>query len=245
MFRFWLENRSGIRMFFDAANDTGAGGSQNGSGAGADDKKQPPSTDSSATPSGTDPAPDKGSDNQVIMDKDSFNERITQAKTNAVADLLQSLGLSKVDELKTVIDAHKEAENAKKTDAERLQSQINDLEAKRVAAEEKANAAEAALRETKLEGALRDAAKNAHHPDDVILWARGKNRLTELLDDKGEINQDAMNTLIEDCQKERPAWFASVNPGSPSNSDAKPPKSDPKQATERKKEFRSAINSWS
>lgn len=87
-----------------------------------------PPTAPQATALGVNPA-------QVQMPSDVLAARLDEERRKGAAALLKDLGVENIDAIKAVIAAAKQAEDAKKTEAEKLLGRISELEpaAKRVA----------------------------------------------------------------------------------------------------------------
>lgn len=137
------------------AADSGAGGG-GGGGSGAGDDEDPESDDQDA--GGT-------SEKGKTLTQAEANKLIGQARAKggqtAVNKLLTALGVTTEDELKTLITTAREAAKSGKTDAEKLQADLDALkktaEADKAAAEKKA----AATTERLLRAAIKDAALKA------------------------------------------------------------------------------------
>lgn len=74
---------------------------------------------------------------------DALTKRLGQAKATGQTELLQSLGVSTVDELKAALAVKREAEEAKRSDAEKLENARKEIDTlkSQVAEQEKSNAA--------------------------------------------------------------------------------------------------------
>lgn len=195
------------------------------------------------TPTPAPATPPEKTFTQAELDAIAGNAR-KEARDKAVSDLLKELGFEKPEDLKTLVtDVRKQQEN-EKTELEKLQSK---LEAAEKLAQEKAAALEQAQQQRLIDRrnhavlAAARAAK-ATHPDDVLGWVERygtehKVGIESALKEDGTIDDKAVNAMIEAAKKQRPNYFTSTVPGSPSNRDGLPPSNDPSKALGDRKLF--------
>lgn len=81
-------------------------------------------------------------------------ERATRASESAVSKLLKELGFEKPDELKAAVKAHKDAEDAKKSELEKLQGAVTKAGEKQAQAEVKAAELEELLQGERMRNAI-------------------------------------------------------------------------------------------
>lgn len=169
-------------------------------------------------------------------------ERAVRAKNAGVEELLKTLGLSSAEELKTLVDSEKQRRDAESSELEKAQQKLAAAEKRAKEAEDKALAAEEQrrldLRNAAIVAAARDA--RATHPDDVLVWAthfgaQHKADVKEALNDDGSVNEKHVKAIVEAAKKERPHFFGSTAPGSPSNRNGQPPSHNPAEVLKDKK----------
>lgn len=136
---------------------------------------------------------------------DALKARLDQAKATGQTELLKGLGVASVDELKAAIEAKRVAEEAKRSDAEKLALRDKELEQLRqqVATQEQVNAQ------------LWDAQAAALTPAQV-------KAVTDLAGDNPSARLRALNTLL-------PTW-ATAQPASPAAPAAAAPVPQPAPA---------------
>lgn len=156
-------------------------------------------------------------------------ERLDRAKNSAVSELLKTLGFEKAEDLKTLVDQAKQAQEASKTELEKAQTAATKAKADLEAAQQQNKDLEAARLADKLDSAITEAAKgseeygtktlHAYNAKDVIGWARNESGedLTKLLSSDGVVDGKAVGELVKKAHKARPHYFQTAGPGSPSN----------------------------
>lgn len=194
------------------------------------------------------PIPDKGSEaiedsNIVKMPKADFNDRIRQNAANTEKKLFETVGVSGLDELKTLIETAKtlsdekqQSELAKLGELDRLKKE-HDAAYKTLSQErdtlktalETANQAlekvQGEQRRGTVEKAILAKAANAQDKDDVVMWIGAKqgDLLTLYDGEASKVNEKAIEDLVKECEKAKPSWFKSTQPSIPSNAGARPP----------------------
>jgi hypothetical protein len=156
-----------------------------------------------------------------------------EASAAALSALAKELDFDSVDAMKA---AAKEAQDLKKksqSDLEKETERANKAEAKAAELEKRAQEIEAARIADKVNARIETLARNlkAKNPEDVVERLRSKRAedVAKLVDDKGAIDDKAVEKLIADVKKDRPEWFSVSGPGSPSNKDGRPAQPDDKQ----------------
>lgn len=87
-------------------------------------------------PAGTERDSTSGADSEKVLQitqsalDDLMGARAQRAKSAAIKELLTELGVEDASQLKTVFEAHKAAQEAKKSDLEKAQERIDDLQKK-------------------------------------------------------------------------------------------------------------------
>lgn len=163
------------------------------------------------------------------------------ASEKALEEMVKKLGLSKPDEVEAIIKAHREAEEAKKTDAEKAAKAIKDAQdaAAKVAAERDALLAEKRDR-LRAEAIVEEVGTTVKRAADVVMWIRNErgSEFATILGEDGKLAKPVVKSLIAACKEARPEWFKeeAKSPGSPSNAgkgrtDAPPDGDKPKPKT--------------
>ncbi|MBD3251288.1 hypothetical protein GF380_02330 [Candidatus Uhrbacteria bacterium] len=168
------------------------------------------------------------------------------AKSEAVSELLEGLGVSSADELKSqysslteqlealkqerMTEEEKRAEQAKKAE-EKRQAEIDRLQSELERYKSEAEKRKAEIQQRDMFAVIRNAASaaNAKRPEDVLMWARteGAHHTSGVLNEEGQVDEKALKKLIDAASDARPDWFSQrgTTPGSPANTGAKPPNS--------------------
>jgi len=163
-------------------------------------------------------------------------ERAKRAKEAGISELLKELGFEKPDDLKTLVTTYRAADEAEKSELEKAQVKITALEKKAQEAEQRAAQSAQERLEERRNAAILAALKDAEHPGDVLLWlaANKAEAVKATLKDDGTLDEKAISTLVTEAKKERPSYFKSGSPGSPSNAGGKTPSSDQRKDDIRK-----------
>ena len=154
------------------------------------------------------------SDMNILMGKTR-----KEARERAHADLLKDTGLEDVELLKTLAKEAKAKKEAEQSEADRLKAQIEREKKQREETEAALLAERQARLMDKRDAALRDLAKEARAPEDVILWAEANaaDALGSAVTEDGQIDTKALQAIVEQCKKARPHWFGADSAGTPSN----------------------------
>jgi hypothetical protein len=163
-----------------------------------------------------------------------MGERARLASESTLKKLLADIGYESVDALKKdTVEARKKRE-AEMSAVERAQTEKAQAEKER----DEAKATLESERKQRIldrrDSAIESAAQKARAeaPRDVLLWAKeyARDLLDKALNEDGTVNDKEITALIEKCRTERKNWFTGNAPGSPSNSDGRPPQPDPNKA---------------
>lgn len=146
--------------------------------------------------------------------------------------LLKELGIADVedpkavDTVKTKLTAAQQAEEAQKTEAQKLQDRITALEKERDTAAQKAAEALSKAVAERVNSRIESLAKDSRvqTPGDVVdyLEKHHTDELKSAATEDGKPDEKRIAELIEMVKKARPHWFAPGTPGSPSLRDALP-----------------------
>lgn len=168
---------------------------------------------------------------QKAFDK-VISSRAKEAAEKARRDLLKELGVTDADDPKALegvkgkLTAAQLAEDANKSEAQKLQDKIAALEKERDLATQQAAIAQAKAQAERVNARLETLAKDARvqTPSDVVdyLEKHHASELKEVVDADGKIDEKKIIELIETVKKARAHWFSPGTPGSPSFRDALP-----------------------
>lgn len=167
-------------------------------------------------------------DIQAKIDAVAANVR-KEASAKAIEKLFNDLGVKSADELKQVIAAKREADEANQTELQKLAKTAKDEADKRAALEAKlAEMEQKAIigtRNAEVTKALINAKVNATEAEDLIVLLQAKygDVFNGVLDADGKVSEKGIKTLVEKAQTAYPKYFANTAPGSPSNYDGRVP----------------------
>lgn len=185
------------------------------------------------TPENSGQQPGGQSFTQADVDR-IIGERLKRAESAAMQKLLEKLGAKDEDELTGIVKAQRERDESEKTELQKLQDKLTAAEQKVKEAEERAAQAEQQRRVDNRNAAIIAALKDAEHPADVLLWleANAKDELDAVMSDDGTLDEKKIAALVAKARKERPNFFRSGGPGSPSDKDGRVPDGDPRRKQE-------------
>ena len=186
------------------------------------------------TTTGDKPAPENNGANNGGQQGDDPNnpkwlpERLDKAKASERRSIFEAAKVKDIDELLKKIELANTYEQSQLTEAQKTTKQIETLtqtvadltEKLRLAEEAKTKVEQERVSDrvqSKLESALISA--KAKEVEDVLVLVNKKypDRIAKLVNDKGEIDTKAIETLVDDYRKDRPQDFSIAGPGSPSN----------------------------
>ncbi len=157
-----------------------------------------------------------------------------QGKRAAVNDILESLGAKSIDELKAIMAAKAEAEDAEKTDSEKLQGAHDTLEGKLQTALAEVGTLKTQLVNDAIKNALIHQARaaGAQHPEDVAVMALTLPGEHEAYADD-QIDSEVIEELVKAVKKQRESWFgeAQALQGNPPHDKGREPGADDKAST--------------
>ena len=179
---------------------------------------------------------------ELPRSKEALERRIEKAKRAGVRELLAALGFERLetpealqtaqDELRGLLEFARQQKAAQMSAEERLAEQLQALEKRVKAAEERAAAAErerdemrAALQTRTRREAILRAATKARYPDDVVTWAEAQrpDLVGKLLKEDGTADDEVAKTIVAECAKARREWFGAPVLGVPSNHEGRAP----------------------
>lgn len=183
---------------------------------------------------GTETQPDKSgsaSDDTTFTQADVnriASERAKRAEESALKKLYADLGFESGDDLKSLVTAHRAAEEAEKSELEKAQAEIEKARKKAEEAEQRATDLEQARLEDRRDNALLAGLNTAEKPAAVLtlIKATYAEDLKTVLGEEGTADAKAVEGLVKKAEAEWPGMFKSGSPGSQSHSGGKPPKPD-------------------
>ncbi len=159
---------------------------------------EPPTTDPPVEP----PAPSEPKFTQQDLDKIAGEAR-SKGRTSAEKEFLEKLGVSNVDEAIAALTAAKEAEEAKKTESQRLTEENERLRAE---AERATETAKRTIVATRVENALRDAGIKPERIPHAIKLANLEGVTVEGSEVTG------VDEAVAAVKEASPEWFGSTAP---------------------------------
>lgn len=206
----------------------------------------------SPSPTPTSAVNDGKDDEPIItMSPSKLEERLQRERDKhakeVTAQLLASLGVDDLDTAKSVIEAKRQADEAAKTEAEKLQEALDTERQKAQDAENRLAELERARLVDKRDSAIKAAARNAGavDADDVLLNIQANaDTLAGLVDDDGNIQTDAISTAIETLRGAKAHLFGKQVPNTPSNRSGTPPQPSNDAVKSVKKEIESKYKKW-
>jgi len=175
------------------------------------DPKDPPKPDPKPDPT-NDPKDKTFSQDDVTRIATREKE---EGRRSALKDLMEQLGITDVEEAKTLLANARAAEEAKKTEAEK---QAAEMQKATKAAEKAAADAQRERLTARIERHLVRAGISVE--DDAKLT-----RLTRLVDVDNDADDDKVKDAVEQLKKDMPEVFGETKPGN--KPDPKPPRSSP------------------
>lgn len=162
-------------------------------------------------------------------------ERAKRAEDAAVKRILEAVGVDSLDALKSTVGAVRQQQQTEMSEAERMQTQLDELARKAAEAEQRAVEAEQRRLADKRQSAVRAALRDAEHPEDVLLWinAHASERYAAVLGEAEAVDEKAVGELIAHVRDQRPNFFRAAGPGSPSTSGGKNPRVNPDEIMSR------------
>lgn len=161
-----------------------------------------------------------------------LKERIKRAEDTAAKRILEALGVSDVDTAKNALKAHSEAEEAKKSEVEKLQSKITAAEQRAVDAEAKLSALIAERKTEKRNQSLNEALTEAKASNAkrllTLMTTEQVSMMADLFDENDAPVKGKVDALLEMAKKTYPEYFTvqTAPPGSPSNRKGSVPEPD-------------------
>lgn len=219
------------------------------------DTDEPTGGDPSGTPdgegdgSGTGTPPDNtggNPDNNTPQDDNApwLKARLEREAAKARAKFLEELGVEDMDSAKARLQAQKDAEDAQKSELERLQDQLQASTQRQAELEQQLQAEKQTRINDKRNSAIRDAARSAGAVDaeDVMLNVmKDVDALAKLVNEDGSVNAEAVTSAVTQVKTDKPHLFSKQVPGTPSNRHGQAPSPDKKALKQARKTNQSII----
>lgn len=185
---------------------------------------------------GEDADPEKGNGSDDKTDKGLTQEEVNRlvgkartdgrsaAKQETTAEILKRLGVEKLEDAEGILKAHRDKQEADKSEVEKLTVKLGEFETRAKTAEQ-ALADYQAKVETEKRIAARDSAIKAAlsggttKADKVLalLQVQHADAITGVMDDDGNLDDKKITALVETARKAYPEDFGARGVGSPSN----------------------------
>lgn len=146
--------------------------------------------------------------------QDFFAELKVKDKDTLVKQLqtLEELTKEIEDLRKQNLQVENESKDKVSTEVAELNKKIEDLTSQIKQKEETANELNVRNKIVEYAGSLK-----ALHPSDVVNFVLSNNKYNDFVLENGELNSDKIKEVVDKTKTDRPNYFKSVNPGSPSN----------------------------
>jgi len=145
----------------------------------------------------------------VTLTQDALNRMFAERVQQAERSTIKSLGFDSVDDLKTLLKQARDADEANKTEAEKIAAKLAKLEERAAQAETERDAALARAQETLIRAELKNAAAAAGFldPADVMRFI---DRSAITINEQGEV--EGVETAIKELVKAKPYSYKPPTP---------------------------------
>lgn len=212
----------------------------------------PAGDDSTPSPTPTSAVNDGDDDDPVItMSPAKLEERLQRERDKLAKELretfLQELGVKDLDTAKAQIKAKRDADDAAKTEAEKLQEALDAATQQAQQAEQRVADMQRQQRESARDNAIKTAARKVGAVDDsdvLLNILSNSETLATLMDDDGNIQADAIAGAITTLQAAKPHLFTKQVPPTPTNRGGTPPQPTNSDAEKLKKTILAKRKKW-
>lgn len=174
-------------------------------------------------------AQDKGDKKEAekLFSQDDLNrigkKEKAEGKAAAEKAFLDLLGVSSIDELKNVMEAKRKAEDAEKSELEKLQEELNRSKQEAAEAKQAAEKAESQRRLDNRNSQLRNLLLDAFEPQSALLLFLSKHEkdASALVDEAGQFDSKEAEKLIAVFKTGNAYLFKGQSKGSPSNAEGR------------------------
>jgi hypothetical protein len=188
----------------------------------------PDSTDNPQAPQPTTPTETTGGITQADIDR-IVSERLKRDRESQQAKLLESLGVTSLDEAKSALADKRKADEAAMSEAQKLQLQIEALTKKAQEAEQRALATETRYlneqRRNVFESALTASGSSNAKRVYTLLQLDKPTEFLAVFGDDATPDDGKLKALVKQVQADYPEYFGNPGAGSPSNSNGVAPNS--------------------
>ncbi len=176
-----------------------------------------PAAQKTADTPASDPAP-LTEEQQKRFNKLVSNEKKMAAEKSLTA-LAEELGYGSVDEMKAAAKETRERKESEKTELQKMQERLVAVEKERDTEKQRGVEIESKRINSIVNDRIRSLAKNVEYPDDVVKHIRDNysSELEGIVNEKDDVDDKVLTTLIDKVKASRPSWFSTGNPGSPSH----------------------------
>lgn len=203
-------------------------------------------TDATATDTTAVDDKGKGGASTNTLTQEKVNELVGKArlegKGSALIEWAKELGFEKPEDIKTLIDAKKAADEAAMSEKDKLEKALADA---RKEAED-AKAARAELEKQRLldkrDSRIKDVLKDSRNPNHVLVLmsAERPDVVNAVMKDDGTFDEKALSTLVTTAKQEYKYLFGGAGPGIPSNAGGRNPDPDTSTDAAKQRAFRRA-----
>lgn len=183
----------------------------------------------------------EGTFTQADMDRVMTRTR-KEARESAINQLLSELGVDDSASLKGLVSEYNKDKQAKMSETEKLQEQLDAMKAQVEAANAARAEIEAARLADKRDNGLMALLSDAHDAATVLtVFKAQQDSLDDFMQD-GAFNKDVAEKAVNDFRSANAYLFKSDNPGSRSNKGGRVPSPDAKQKQQQAKSISQIIN---
>lgn len=183
----------------------------------------------------TPPEIDGGEDTGAIqLTSAQLAQRLERAQQTALNKLFETLGVDNADEIKQVLEAEKQRQEAEMSALEKVQAELEKERQRAADAQAQLEKAEQQRKEDNRNAEIMAALKEAEKPRSVLnlLLAEHADKVSAVVADDGTLDSKAIAALVETARAEYEGMFKPSTPGSPSHAGGKTPSPDRKKVLE-------------
>ncbi len=197
-------------------------------------QQSPVTSESQETPtSATDTQPVQTGQDKAFSQADVdriVGERLKRAESSIEARILESLGVQKLDDAKSLVESQRKAKEAEMSEVEKANARIAEAEKKALEAEKQVAEMQSKVLSDARRGIFADAMRKNGGSDEselyILVQAGMQDDFTAIFDD-GDTKADEakLNAFVKTVQSKFPKYFGTSGAGSPSNSNGVNPTS--------------------
>ena len=198
-----------------------------------DNPTQPDNTNRPVTPPNTATPPDNNggnTDERLLTQADVdrlISERLKRDRDAQQSKLFESLGVTSVDDLKSMLDAKRKADEAQLSELEKIQAQLDSERKQREDALKQVEDMKAKQIADNRRASLLDAIRTSGGSNEsqlyILVNASMQDEFTGIFDgDSTSPDDGKLKAFIKTVQSKFPMYFGTAGAGSPSNQDGVP-----------------------